>query len=325
MANVAVVAIGRNEGERLKRCLDSAKQRVNTVIYVDSGSTDGSVEMARARGAIVVALDVDQALFTAARARNAGFARALSEAPHVEFVQFVDGDCEFEDEWLNVARSFLEKNTGVAAAFGRRRERFPERSIYNRLCDLEWAVPSGPARYFGGDVMVRTSAFQAVAGYREDLIAGEEPELCVRLRRAGWQIESLNSPMTIHDAAMMRFGQWWQRTRRAGYAFAEGAQLHGAPPERHWVRETRGIMFWGLLFPLFLATGAILVSPWIASLFLVYGLQMLRIYWRQRATNRWPLLTSAAFVIGKFPQAAGLVQYHINRLRGAKGRIIEYK
>ena len=172
---LAVVAIGRNEGKRLTTCLNSATQSVQSTVYVDSGSTDGSVEMARAKGVTVVALDLKQAVFTAARARNAGFASVIANTSGIDFVQFVDGDCAIEDGWLQVASSYLSSNPDVAAVFGRRRERHPERSIYNRLCDLEWAAPPGPARYCGGDVMVRATAFQAVAGYRDDLIAGEEP------------------------------------------------------------------------------------------------------------------------------------------------------
>src|SRR6185437_6636133 len=135
------------------------------------------------------------------------------------------------------AKSFLETHSNVGAVCGRRRERFPDRSIYNWLCDREWEGPAGEVRACGGDVMIRSSALKAVGGYRDDVIAGEEPELCVRLRTAGWSIWRLDTEMTLHDAAMMRFNQWWRRTLRAGYAFAQGAYLHGAPPERHFVWE----------------------------------------------------------------------------------------
>lgn len=73
---VAAVAIGRNEGARLVACLESMVGRVDPIIYVDSGSTDNSVAEARARGAEVVELDMSIP-FTAARARNAGAARAF--------------------------------------------------------------------------------------------------------------------------------------------------------------------------------------------------------------------------------------------------------
>ena len=103
------------------------------------------------------------------------------------------------------------------------------------------------ARAFGGDVMIRAAALENVGGYRDDLIAGEEPELCIRLRAAGWRIWRLPYEMTSHDAAMTRFSQWWRRAMRAGYAFAQGAHLHGASPERHWVWESRRAWLWAAM------------------------------------------------------------------------------
>src|ERR1700686_613653 len=194
---VGLVAIGRNEGQRLERCLGSLPVAA-TVAYVDSGSTDGSVQLARARGAEVVELDMSSP-FTAARARNAGFRRLREIAPALPYVQFVDGDCELSRDWPEHAASYLDSHADIVAVCGRRRERFPERSIYNWLCDREWDGPLGEVRAFGGDVMMRANALEDVRGYRDDLIAGEEPELCVRLRAAGWRIWRLKSEMTVHD------------------------------------------------------------------------------------------------------------------------------
>jgi len=321
---IAVVAIGRNEGDRLRRCIESAIGQVPGVVYVDSGSTDGSLAMAAGLGARVVELDLSRP-FTAARARNAGFARLLEGDAAVAYVQFVDGDCEFEADWLKTAVDFLDQNPKVAAVFGRRRERFPDRSIYNRLCDLEWAVPPGLVLYCGGDVMIRAAALTAVGGYRSDLIAGEEPELCVRLRRGGWQVVCLDQPMTIHDAAMERFGQWWRRSLRSGHAFAQGADIHGGPPDYHWVREARRAVIWGLALPIAIVGAAGLVTPYLLGLAALYPVQVGRLYWTQRKTNNWPLLTSIALVASKFPEAAGWVTYHVNQQLGRAPQLIEYK
>jgi glycosyltransferase involved in cell wall biosynthesis len=222
LAHLAVVAIGRNEGERLVRCLQSLRGRAGLVVYVDSGSTDGSLQVARSSGAEVVGLDMSSP-FTAARARNAGLARALERRPDLEYVQFVDGDCEVVPGWLEAACSFLVEHPRAAVATGLRRERYPERSVYNLLCDLDWNPhAAGIVKSCGGDAMMRVAALEAVGRYRPDLVAGEEPELCVRLRAAGWEIHALGVPMTLHDAAMTRFAQWWMRTLRTGYAYAQG-------------------------------------------------------------------------------------------------------
>lgn len=178
---VGLVAIGRNEGERLKRCLRSAKPQVEALVYVDSGSTDDSVAFARSLGVHVVELDTSVP-FTAGRARNEGAKRLREAMPDVQFVQFVDGDCELDSAWIGRALAELAARPRAAIVCGRRRERFPEASVYNRLCDIEWATPIGQAAACGGDFMVRLGAFEQMNGFSPDLIAGEEPDLCFRLR-----------------------------------------------------------------------------------------------------------------------------------------------
>lgn len=324
LSDTAVVAIGRNEGERLRACLASVVGRVGLVVYVDSGSTDGSVALARAAGAEVVDLDLRQP-FTAARARNAGLARALERCPELARAQFVDGDCEVVDGWLERAHAFLQAEPQVAVVCGRRRERHPERSVYNRLCDLEWDTPVGDARACGGDALMRVDALRAVGGYRDDLIAGEEPELCVRLRAAGWRVHRLDAEMTRHDAAMTRFGQWWRRTLRSGYAFAQGAALHGAPPERHWVRETRSALAWGVALPL---AALLLIAgggAWGALLLLLYPAQVARLALRSRRWIPIPWRRASFLVLGKLPEALGVLRFGVHRLSGRHGRLIEYK
>lgn len=322
--DVGAVVIGRNEGERLHRCLVSVIGLVRDAVYVDSGSTDGSMALARSLGAHVIALD-DCSPFTAARARNAGSDYLQSLPGDLAAIQFVDGDCEVEPGWIAAARSFLDGNPEVGVVFGRRRERFPERSVYNRLCDLEWDIPPGEARSCGGDAMIRTVALRDAGGYRSDLIAGEEPELCVRLRRRGWKIICLDHAMTLHDAAMTRFSQWWRRSLRAGYSFAQGAHIHGAPPESHWVKESRRAWIWGAAIPLAIAAGVFVLGPWAVLAALVYPAQVVRLYLKRRGSMPIPFAASLFHVLGRFPEAAGQIRFQRDLLTGRTGRIIEYK
>lgn len=325
LADVVVVAIGRNEGERLKKCLESVRGMVALVVYVDSGSTDGSVETARHLGAEVVLLDLTQP-FTAARARNAGYGRALDMLPGARFVQFVDGDCEVQGGWLELARDHLCAHAHIAVVCGRRREWNPDSSPYNRLCDVEWNTPIGEAKACGGDAMFRAQAFNQVSGFRAGLIAGEEPELCLRLRAVGWGVERLDADMTMHDAAILRFGQWWKRSVRGGYAFAEGAHLHGRPPEKHWVYESRRALVWGAWLPACVLCLMALVGPFWAVLFLIYPLQMVRLYVRdpdELPSTR--LLKSVLFVVSRFPEALGYFQFMRDRFTKRQATLIEYK
>jgi len=318
-----VVVIGRNEGERLRRCLLSCVGR-GPCVYVDSNSTDGSVALARELGVEVVQLDMTRG-FTAARARNEGFRRLMTLVPGVEFVTFIDGDCELFPAWRAEAAAFLQSHPDVVAVCGRRRERFPEATIYNQLCDIEWNTPVGEALAFGGDVLIRAPALAAVGGYRDDLIAGEEPELCVRLRGAGGRIWRLDRDMTWHDAAMTRWEQWWRRNKRSGHAFAEGAFLHGAPPERHFAREARRALVWGAVLPVAILLAAFW-SPWLLLLCVLYPLQWLRIGAKlARAGSPIPWLRAGFLLMGRFPEAQGALKFWFGRLAGQRSSIIEYK
>lgn len=323
---VGVVAIGRNEGERLRACLESARRDCEALVYVDSGSTDDSVSIARSLGAEIVDLDLSTP-FTAARARNAGFERLCTQWPDVEYVQFVDGDCELEVGWIGSAERALDDD-GWAVVCGRRRERHPEASIYNRLCDMEWDTPVGPAAACGGDAMMRADVFRQVGGFSEDLIAGEEPELCVRIAEEGGRILRMDAPMTIHDAQLFSVSQWWQRSKRAGHAEAEGADRHPDANERANARDVRRAWVWGGLLP----AAALLPAPFTSGLslllLLAWPLQALRIGLRRPKPN-FTLADNLLFgldcVAGKPAHLAGAVRYLRGRATGRRSRLIEYK
>ncbi len=319
---IAAIIIGRNEGKRLVRGLASV-QEATRVIYVDSGSTDGSQKAARTAGAELVTLDMSRP-FTAARARNAGLTQLREIGDIPEFVQFMDGDCELQPGWLEAASEALRADPDLGIVFGRRRERNPEATLYNRFCDWEWDVPVGEARACGGDALMRIEALNAIGGYNPQLIAGEEPEMCVRLRAAGWKIQRIDHEMTLHDAAMTRVGQFWSRARRAGHAWAEGATLHGAPPERHGVPEMRKALLWGVGVPLGILALALLVNPWALALSVIYPARALRFGLREGAKREaWE--RAWLLSLGKFPEAIGVLEFHVRRLAGRPRGLIEYK
>lgn len=315
---VAAVVIGRNEGERLVRCLASLKGHFASVVYVDSGSVDGSVEAALSSGAEVVALDMALP-FTAARARNAGMDRLFSKEPAPAYIQFLDGDCELNPDWIPAAHAFLKSSQDVAVVCGRRRERDPQGTIYNGLIDREWDTPVGQAAACGGDALIRSSALRASGGYNPELIAGEEPELCLRLHQAGWKIWRLDAEMTLHDADIQRFGQWWKRAQRGGHAYAEGAFLHRKSPEDYYVAQTKRALLWGAGVPVATCLG-LLLSPWALAMLLVWPAQMLRL----RISGK-PWSEAVFLTLAKLPEAQGALNYYLGRLKGTRSRIIEYK
>jgi len=323
--------IGRNEGERLRRCLASIPI-VGRAVYVDSGSVDGSVDYARSRGFEVVELDMSAPL-SAGRARNAGidlFTGASDDSwgtrPGVviAFVLVVDGDCELVPGFLEAALEIMHREPRVAVVCGRRRERDRDASSYNRLCDMEWDTPVGLIDACGGDALLRVSALERVGFYDPSIVAGEEPELCWRLRRAGWNVRRIDCEMTRHDAALTRFSEWWRRAVRAGYAYADLYARH-----RYWGREVRSILFYALLVPLLaiapVRTHAALGLAWFI---VVYGVLYLRV--RRHRLARGDMVDDAALfarycVVAKFAQLVGLTRWSKDRLLGQRSEIIEYK
>jgi GT2 family glycosyltransferase len=330
ISQIGVVAIGRNEGERLVRCLKSLLAQLPPgmpIVYVDSGSTDGSLEMAKSLGVHAIELDLSIP-FTMARGRNTGFKYLTENFPPIEYVQFIDGDCELLPHWIEKALSAIEADPQLAIVCGRRRERFPEASPYNRLADMEWNTPVGEAAACGGDALMRVSAIREVNGYNESLIAGEEPEMCVRLRQRGWKIWRIDADMTLHDAAMFSFQQWWKRTVRGGWAMAAGAALHGASPERYRVKETLSRWIWGLMVPLIAFGLAGITSGLSLVLLLGYIVQVWKVYQYRRQFNDPPAqawLYAYFCVLGKFPEMVGQATYWLTRWRGQQATLIEYK
>jgi GT2 family glycosyltransferase len=321
VARIGAVVIGRNEGPRLLRCLASLEGLRGRLVYVDSASTDGSPAAARELGADVVMLDMARP-FTAARARAEGFARLETLAPMFEYVMFVDGDCEVEAGWLAAATGFLVAHPDFAVACGRRRERSPGASRYNALADREWDTAIGEAMACGGDAVMRAVALREVGGFDPTMIAGEEPELCRRLRAAGWRIMRLPVPMTIHDAAMTRLNQWWLRAVRSGFGYAQAwhrtsGRGDGAPL---YERELTRSVAWAGVLPVVAIILAIGLHPMLILLWpALAGVQYLRMARR----DGWD--AAALATIGKYAELAGALRYIFRALRGSAGGTIVYK
>ena len=326
LRDTGIVIIGRNEGARLITCLSSLEQSELPVVYVDSGSTDGSIEAAERFGARVVRLPLDRP-FTAGRARNAGFEYLTGLHPELQCIQFVDGDCQVAAGWLDFAREHLQSHPRDALVCGRRKEIHPEQSLYNQLCDIEWNTPVGEVEACGGDFMVRAQTFQDSQGFNPTLIAGEEPELCYRLRGQGWTIRRVDRLMTHHDAAMTGFGQWLRRSSRAGYAYAAGALLHRHDGNGYCRRENLRIIFWAAALPLAALLGALTVSPWMLALLLTYPLQFIRCM--QQARSSAPEVPAGRYalflLLGKWPEFYGQLLCLKRQLSGQQATLIEYK
>ncbi len=329
MERLGIVIIGRNEGERLRRCLASAIGQGYPVVYVDSGSTDGSCAVAEGLGADVITLDLSIP-FTAARARNAGAERLLDCHPGMEYLQFIDGDCEFREGWLSGAFQALEAHPNWLAVCGRLRERYPARTVFNRLADLEWRMVPGPIEGCGGIVMMRVEAYLRAGRFNASIIASEDRELCFRMRRLGGEIVALDSEMAWHDIAMTRPVQWWRRAVRGGHGFAELCAMHGRGPERFRVDVVRRIVLWGAILPvtaLALAwpTRGLSVVCWLALVALKTIRNATNLHRRESFAPKEAILYAMHCELAKVPQCIGLIRYMFNRLLKRGPKLIEYK
>jgi GT2 family glycosyltransferase len=328
-SRMAAVVIGRNEGAQLAAGLASVQAAGLPLVYVDSGSSDGSSALARKLRTPVIELDPARP-FSAARGRNEGLADVVRRWSGVEYVLFLDGDCVLDPGFAAAAADTLDNHTDCAIVTGHLSERHPDASIYNRMCAIEWRSPAGQMEDInglGGIMVIRASAFLGVGGFNELAIAGEEPDLGNRLRLAGHSIIKIDRPMASHDAQMLRFGQWWRRAVRAGHAMAHRYATHGQTRFRDGRRETRSAIFWGFVLPL-----AILLLVWPTrglSIVLLsgYGVLGWRIYRHYKSTGLSgsdSALMARFLVYAKFAEFLGILRYCTNRARG-RFHIIEWK
>lgn len=313
---VGIVVIGRNEGERLQQCLSSLLGLPN-IVYADSASTDDSVTIARASGATVVELSEDR-MMTAARGRNAGV-NALRARQSLEYIQFIDGDCELIPGWLDAATAFLDAHPEAASVCGRRMERKPEASIYNKLAHREWDTPIGQAESTGGDALVRLSAFLEVGGFRDDQLAHEEPEFCSRLRARGWQIWRIAADMTTHDAATFHVGEFYRRSRRAGMGMTQALLRSDDRSDSASRAIVMRALIWGLGLPALIL--CCLAIDWRLSLAIsaLYPLQWVRLSVREYRSGYFSVVEAAKVaalsILGKFAEADGAIRYASRHLR----------
>jgi len=334
-SKLSVVVIGRNEGARLERCLNSVRaMRRGTwgveqfeveLIYVDSGSNDDSVSKAKRLGARTIALTPLRP--TAALGRNAGWRAATGE-----MVLFLDGDTVVDKNFAAEAMRELG-DANVVCVWGHRREMFPHATIFNRVLDLDWMYKPGPAAFCGGDAIFRRSALEEAGGFDESLIAGEEPEMCRRMIAAGKRIMHVDLAMTQHDLAMRSFGQYWARALRAGHAYAEVSARFEQGPHTFWSAESRSNRLHVLSLSLVIIAG-VATSAWIRSslpLLVVMGLlfaMVLRTAWKARwksANIITLLLYGIHSHVQQLPIWVGQMRYARNNRRGRRMGIVEYK
>lgn len=319
--SLAIILIGRNEGARLVRSLASVKGAEARLIYVDSGSTDDSVAQAKMAGATVVELSADRP-FTAARGRNAGFAALGDDLP--DYVQFFDGDCVVEPDWIATGMAELDDDPDLGVVAGWRSEINRDQSVYNAMFDFEWHRPAGEILACSGDMMVRAAAFAETGGFDETVIAAEDDEFSIRIRAKGWKMRRMPVKMSRHDADMTEFSAWWQRCIRSGHGFAQVGAMHRG----YFAPERKRVLFYSAFLPLLALFCLVAFPVGLLAIPSLYGLSYIRSVRGLVGAGLPPseaMHHSVFLLISKFPNLIGMGIFYWRRLNSHKMNIIEYK
>jgi hypothetical protein len=247
-------------------------------------------------------------------------------------VLFLDGDTILHPAFVSQSLEQF-RNPEVAIVWGHRREIATGDSFFNRVLDLDWISPAGITDYCGGDALIRRDVLEQTHGYNEMLIAGEEPEMCRRIRGLGYKILHVDLPMTGPDLAMKSWKQYWRRATRTGYAYAEVSERFRSSDMPFWDKEAHDNRVRAIIL-MALPLGGILLSAVLKSwwpLIAVLGLLTLLVL-RTAAKAGWKSQDSVTRILygmhshmQQIPILWGQLQYAQDRRSGQKRGLIEYK
>jgi len=319
---IGVVVIGRNEGSRLILCLDSILKVNVPCVYIDSQSTDSSIHEAEKRNIKNLVLD-KSAPVNASRARNTGFKLLIENYSTIEYVHFIDADCELHSDWLKHAVAALDEVDNRAVVCGRLHEKDKDKNIYTRLCDIDWYVPPGDINACGGISTIKRQVFEEMQGFDESLIAGADPELYFRISQAGYDLYCLSVDMGTHDSNMQHFSQYWNRSVKTGYGYAHNKYQWGG-----WDRQYKSAMVWGGAIPSVILLGVLSGYFYTVLALIVYPLQIIRIFlqpFKMNLKNKDKLIYASFCVLGKFSEFRGIIRYYWVSFLKKEQSIIEYK
>lgn len=309
---VGIVIIGRNEGAKLEEVFGAVKHANCPIIYVDSDSSDNSLQIAKSQGIETLSLQGVPNL-NASKARNAGYRKLIEKHPSLQFIQFLDGDCTLINGWVSEALNLIQQRIDVAIICGTLAEKNHHISNYKLLSSLEWKAPIGEVLFTGGNFLIRKSSFEQVGQWDEDIIAAEDNVICHKIRQAGWKILRANVKMAVHDSSIVNFYSFWNRCVRTGYAFAQVASKFGHENHNMFTREVRSTIIFGGIIPLLILV-CLFWNPWISlALLSAYLALFVKIYiklpgdWSQSES----LIYAASCVISKFPGFYGILKYYL--------------
>jgi GT2 family glycosyltransferase len=211
-ASIAVAVVNHNTRDHLRCCLESVlKEGPAQTIVVDTRSSDGSAEMARQEFPSVTVHEVDNRGYGAA-------ANVALESARADYVLLLNADTRLEPGTLEALRDYLGRHPRVVVAGPRvigeggrveqTARRFPtplelllqESGLHAVLRPWRGTGPSQRVDWLlGAALLLRREAVEEIGGFDESyFMYGEEIDLCLRLRRAGWEIHYAPVATIVH-------------------------------------------------------------------------------------------------------------------------------
>jgi cellulose synthase/poly-beta-1,6-N-acetylglucosamine synthase-like glycosyltransferase len=221
---VSVVIAGHNEAEAMRKCLRSLAEqtrRIDEIIAVDDGSTDGMREVLqelRRDGLIHIAL-CNQVRCGKAAACNLGMGIASGD-----IIVNVDADCSYDrDAIAKLLEPFADPRVG--AACGNIGVRNAAASVVTSYQAVEYLVSISLGKRVLDMFDLVVCASGAFAAFRREALQqvganvpgpGEDFDMTMRLRRAGWAIRFVGDSWCMTDVpetlgALVRQRRRWDR------------------------------------------------------------------------------------------------------------------
>lgn len=191
--------ITKNQDWNIDRLIKSVLKETAYILereitLVDSASSDRTVAIAAKYPIKVLRLRPDQRL-TASAGRNVGYKHSSGD-----LVLFLDGDMELYPGWLAEALVVIRDRAEVAVVAGPWIDlpKLDKRDDMAKFRQIKREYTDEEISYVGGAALYRRSVLEQVGPFNPWLYSDEEPELCMRIRHAGFRIVRLGHSIAYH-------------------------------------------------------------------------------------------------------------------------------
>lgn len=264
--SVSIIIKTLNEEKRIAEAVESALKALPggkvEVIVADSGSTDRTIEIARAYPIRIVQIE-PPAQASCGLGPQLGF--QYSTQP---FICLIDGDMIIEPDFLPAALAYLDNHPDAGGVTGHVVDQVLESLEFQRRSKRHSPeARTGDIDRMNGGGLYRRSAIEQ-AGYFSDrnLHGHEEFDAGVRLRSHGWKLHRLDRPFVQHFGYTMNAYKLLVRRWKSKYLRGTGEVLRaamGQPHQKNLFRELPELRLWGAVYLWWLAI--------VAALFFVPG------------------------------------------------------